>query len=277
MIEKFNGKVNLNIAGVVNPNIPYWQFNAVLPTYEIINEKESLKEKQYVTKSTQFYGNKNFYENFLKIPFNSAALIATEEFLRLTNEGICSQIIAGIVDSIKRTNYDRLTYDSFLRNNIDKVITINLLSYNANNEIILIYVRDIFEKFFRRNHEFYSIIYDSVNEYNKKTYEKLCDKNFNYKWYESAPNFRLNFSQTNEYNSRLYESLPDNRNYSDYLRLVGVPQEDLIKNAQEEAEKENYTGNKKGTNKTTTNSNITPILIGVAIIVLVIYLKKRRK
>lgn len=277
MAKQFNGKVNLNISGVVNPNIPYWQFNAVLPIYEIINEKESLKEKQYVTKSTQLYGNKNFYENFLKIPADAKSLKATEEFIRLTNEGICSQIIAGVVDSIKRTNYDRLTYDSFLRNNIDKVITINLLSYNANNEIILIYLRDIFEKFFRRNHEFYSIIYDSVNEYNKKTYEKLSDKNFNYKWYESAPNFRLNFSQTNEYNSRLYESLPDNRNYSDYLRLVGVPQEDLIKNAQEEAEKENNTGNKKGTGKTTTNSNITPILIGVGIIVLVIYLKKRRK
>ena len=244
MIEKFNGKVNLNIAGVVNPNIPYWQFNAVLPTYEIINEKESLKEKQYVTKSTQFYGNKNFYENFLKIPFNRAALIVTEEFLRLTNEGVCSLITTGVTDYFRKTKYNADDYNNSLRKVIEQKIDFTSLSSTARTDDILIYVRDIFYKFIAENHEFYKNMYDLVVENNEYIFSKLDEKKFN-----------LNFSQTNEHNSRLYENLPDNRNYFDYLRLVGVPQDDINTYAQEEAEKENNTGDKKGTNKTTTNSN----------------------
>lgn len=295
MAKQFNGKVNLNISGVVNPNIPNWQFNAVLPTYQVLDIEESLKQKKWITKQTQWQSNKSFYEGFLKIPAGAKSFKATEEFIRLTNEGVVSLITTGVTDYFRKTNYNADDYTNALRKVIEQKIDFTSLSSTARTDDILGYVRDIFYKFIAENEEFYTTMYKIVATYNKYNFSKLTKKNFNTKWYDWIPllgvplgatikgvyseiqdiQFGKEYIQMEDFNSQIYSKLPKNTSFKNYLSLVGVPQNDINAFAQREAEKENNTGNKKG--KTTTNSNITPLLIGVGIIALVIYLKKRRK
>lgn len=267
MAKQFNSKVNLNISGVVNPNIPNWQFNSVLPTYQVLDIEESLKQKKWITKQTQWQADRNFYEVFLKIPSGAKSLKATTEFIRLINEGVVSLITTGVTDYFRKTKYNAEDYTNALRKIIEQKIDFSSLSSTARTDDILGYVRDIFYKFIAENQDFYKNMYDLVARYNKYNFSKLDKKDF-----------EEDYLQMEEFNSQIYSKLPKNTSFiPNYLSLVGVPQDDINTYTQEEAEKENNTGDKKGTGKTTTNSNITPILIGVAIIVLVIYLKKRRK
>ena len=264
MAKQFNSKVNLNISGVVNPNIPNWQFNAVLPTYQVLDIEESLKQKKWIPKPTQWQGNNSFYEDFLKIPANAKSLKATTEFIRLVNEGVVSLITTGVTDYFHKTKYNAEDYTNALRKVIEQKIDFTSLSSTARTDDILEYVRDIFYKFITENQEFYTNMYDLIYNYNEYNFSKLDKKDF-----------AEDFDSMEEFNFQIYSKLPKNTIFFDYLLLVGVPQNDINAFVQGEAEKENNTGNKKG--KTTTNSNITPLLIGVGIIALVIYLKKRRK
>ena len=297
MGKQFNSKVNLNlnISGVVNPNIPNWQFNAVLPTYQVLDIEESLKQKKWITKQTQWQSNQSFYEDFLKIPSNAKSIKATTEFIRLTNEGVVSLITTGVTDYFRKTKYNADDYTNALRKVIEQKIDFTSLSSTARTDDILGYVRDIFYKFITENQEFYKNMYDLVARYNKYNFSKLTEKNFSAEWYDWIPLFGLplgatikgiyseikdlqfgkDYLQIEAFNSQIYSNLPKNTSFRNYMSLVGVPQDDINAFAQEEAEKENDTGNKKG--KTTTNSNITPLLIGVAIIVAVIVFKKLKK
>ena len=296
MEKQFNSKVNLNISGVVNPNIPNWQFNAVLPTYQVLDIEESLRQKKWITKQIQWQGNNSFYVDFLKIPANAKSLKATTEFIRLVNEGVVSLITTGVTDYFRKTKYNAEKYTNALKKVIEQKIDFTALSSTARTDDILGYVRDIFYKFIEENQEFYTNMYNLVATYNKYNFSKLTKKNFNTKWYDWIPLFGVplgatikgvyseiqdtqfgkDYLQMEEFNSQIYSKLPKNTSFRIYMSLVGVPQNDINAFLQEEAEKENNTG-KKGTGKTTTNSNITPLLIGVGIIALVIYLKKRRK
>ncbi|MEE0267855.1 MAG: hypothetical protein UD103_07760 [Bacteroidales bacterium] len=295
-MKQINSKVNLNISGVVNPNIPNWQFNAVLPTYQVLDIEESLKQKKWITKQIQWQGNNSFYVDFLKIPANAKSLKATTEFIRLVNEGVVSLITTGVTDYFRKTKYNADDYTNALRKVIEQKIDFTALSSTARTDDILGYVRDIFFSYLMFTTEFYRKMYDLVATYNKYNFSKLTKKNFNTKWYYWIPllgvplgaiikgvyseiqdiQFGKDYLQMEDFNAQIYSKLPKNTSFENYLSLVGVPQNDINAFAQEEAEKENNIGNKKGTGKTTTNSNITPLLIGVAIIVLVIYLKKRK-
>ena len=296
MEKQLNSKVNLNISGeVVNPNIPNWQFNAVLPTYQVLDIEESLKQKKWITKQIQWQSNQSFYEDFLKIPANAKSIKATTEFVRLTNEGVVSLITTGVTDYFRKTKYNADDYTNALRKVIEQKIDFTSLSSTARTDDILGYVRDIFFSYIMFPADFYRNMYNLVATSNKYNFSKLTKKNFNLEWYDFIPipfvastavirgiyseikdvQFGQDYLQMEEFNSQIYANLPKNTSFEGYMSLVGVPQDDINAFAKEEAEKENNKSNKKG--KTTTNSNITPLLIGAVILVAVIVFKKLKK
>lgn len=280
---------------VVNPNIPNWQFNGVLPYYQYLNIDKSLKEKEYVVELKQFISNKDFFEVFLEIKPDAKALAGADEFVRLVNNGICSQITTVVTDYFRKTKYNGKNYFSALQNAIAKIVTMDKLSSTRRDATILDNVRLILEKFFLFNKEFYSRMYGLVDYYNDYNTAKLIGKNFTTKWYDWIPVFGVplgatvkgikselqdsaykdDYNTISKQNRALYDTLPENQNFETYLGLAGVSQGDIATHAEEEAEAR-ANGNSGG-KKTTTNSNISPILIGAVIILLVIYLKKRRK
>lgn len=293
-VKEIKNPINLTNT-VVNPNIPNWQFNGVLPYYQYLNIDKSLKEKEYVVELKQFVSDKDFFEVFLGIKQGAKALAGAEEFVRLVNNGICSQITMAVTDYFRKTKYNYEKYFSALQNAIAEIVTMDKLSSTRRDAIILENVHLILHKFIAENEKFYSRMYGLVDYYNDYKTAKLIGKNFNAKWYDWIPVFGIpigatvkgikselqdsaykdDYNTISQQNRALYDTLPRNINFEDYLRLIGVPQNDIATHAEEEAEAR-ANGNSGG-KKTTTNSNISPILIGVGIIALVIYLKKRRK
>lgn len=293
-VKEIKNPINLTNT-VVNPNIPNWQFNGVLPYYQYLNIDKSLKEKEYIVELKQFVSNKDFFEVFLGIKQGAKALAGAVEFVRLVNNGICSQITTAVTDYFRKTKYNYEKYFSALQNAIAEIVTMDKLSSTRRDATILDNVHLMLYKFFAENRDFYEKMYGLVDYFNDYNTAKLIGKNFTTKWYDWIPVFGVplgatvkgikselqdsaykdDYNTISQQNRALYDTLPRNIDFDDYLSLIGVPQNDIAKHA-EEAEKENNKG-KKGTGKTTTNSNITPLLIGVGIIALVIYLKKRRK
>lgn len=268
MVEKFNGKVNLNISGVVNPNIPDWQFNAYLPTYQVLDMNQSLKKGSFIQKQVQWEANKAFYIDFLEIPLNIKSMKAAEEFVKLVNAGLSKNIANAITKYLKQTKYDANKFLSALTECINANIILISLSPSCQDDVILGYVRKIFYVYMKYPNSFFENMYSIVSKYNEYNYTKLQKE-------IDEEDFQLIYDNIVSSNLKMYKLLPKIESFDDYLLSVGVPQNDINAFAEEEArERDNQ---KSATNNNTkTNSNITPILIGVAIIVLVIYLKKKK-
>lgn len=293
-VKEIKNPINLTNT-VVNPNIPNWQFNGVLPYYQYLNIDKSLKEKEYIVELKQFVSNKDFFEIFLGIKPGAKALAGAEEFVRLVNNGICSQITTAVTDYFRKTKYDYKKYFSALQNAIAEIVTMDKLSSTRRDAIILDNVRLILYKFIEENGEFYSEMYRVLSITNKYNFSKLIDKNFNSKWFDWIPvlgvplgatikgiqseiqdsAFGQDYLLMEENNKTLFYNTPKNLKFADYLRLVGVPQNDIAKHAEEEAQARANANS--GGKKTTTNSNISPILIGAVILVAVIIFKKMKK
>lgn len=293
-VKEIKNPINLTNT-VVNPNIPNWQFNGVLPYYQYLNIAKSLKEKEYVVELKQFVSNKDFFEVFLEIKPDAKALAGAEEFVRLVNNGICSQITTAVTDYFRKTKYDYKKYFSALQNAIVEIVTMDKLSSTRRDAIILENVHLILYKFIVFNKEFYSRMYGLVDYYNDYNTAKLIGKNFTTKWYDWIPVFGVpigatvkgikselqdsaykdDYNTISQQNRALYDTLPENQTFETYLGLAGVPQGDIAKHAEEEAEAR-ANGNSGG-KKTTTSSNISPILIGAVILVAVIIFKKMKK
>lgn len=293
-VKEIKNPINLTNT-VVNPNIPNWQFNGVLPYYQYLNIAKSLKEKEYVVELKQFVSNKDFFEVFLGIKSDAKALAGAEEFVRLVNNGICSQITTAVTDYFRKTKYNYEKYFSALQNAIAEIVTMDKLSSTRRDAIILENVHLILYKFIEENGEFYSEMYRVLSITNKYNFSKLIDKNFNSKWYDWIPvlgvplgatikgiqseiqdsAFGQDYLLMEENNKTLFYNTPKNLKFADYLSLIGVPQNDIAKHAEEEAQAR-ANGNSGG-KKTTTNSNISPILIGAVILVAVIIFKKMKK
>lgn len=262
--------INLNQNKEVNPNIPDWQFNAYLPTYQVLDMNQSLKKGSFIQKLVQWEANETFYIDFLEIPLNIKSMKAAEEFVKLVNAGLSKNIANAVTKYLKQTKYDANKFLSALTECINANIILISLSPSCQDDVILGYVRKIFYVYMKYPNSFFENMYSIVSKYNEYNYTKLQKE-------IDEEDFQLIYDNIVSSNLKMYKLLPKIESFDDYLLSVGVPQDDINAYAQEEAEKENNTGNKKGTGKTTTNSNITPLLIGVGIIALVIYLKKRRK
>lgn len=293
-VKEIKNPINLTNT-VVNPNIPNWQFNGVLPYYQYLNIAKSLKEKEYVVELKQFVGNKDFFEVFLGIKPDAKALAGADEFVRLVNNGICSQITTAVTDYFRKTKYNYEKYFSALQNAIAEIVTMDKLSSTTRDATILEKVHLILHKFIAENGDFYSKMYGLVDYYNDNNTAKLIGKNFTTKWYDWIPVFGVpigatvkgikselqdsaykdDYNKISQHNRALYDTLPRNIIFNDYLSLIGVPQNDIAKHAEEEAQARANANS--GGKKTTTNSNISPILIGAVILVAVIIFKKMKK
>lgn len=293
-VKEIKNPINLTNT-VVNPNIPNWQFNGVLPYYQYLNIDKSLKEKEYIVELKQFVSNKDFFEIFLGIKPGAKALAGAEEFVRLVNNGICSQITTAVTDYFRKTKYDYKKYFSALQNAIAEIVTMDKLSSTRRDAIILENVHLILYKFIFKSKDFYSEMYGLVDYYNDYNTAKLIGKNFTTKWYDWIPVFGVplgatvkgikselqdsaykdDYNTISKQNRALYDTLPENQAFETYLGLAGVPQGDIAKHAEEEAQARANANS--GGKKTTTNSNISPILIGAVILVAVIIFKKMKK
>ncbi|MEE1220966.1 MAG: hypothetical protein U0K59_03930 [Bacteroidales bacterium] len=293
-VKEIKNPINLTNT-VVNPNIPNWQFNGVLPYYQYLNIDKSLKEKEYVVELKPFVSNKDFFENFLGIKQGAKALAGAEEFVRLVNNGICSQITTAVTDYFRKTKYNYEKYFSALQNAIAEIVTMDKLSSTRRDATILDNVRLILHKFIAENGDFYSKMYGLVDYYNDYNTSKLIGKNFTTKWYDWIPvlgvpigatvkgikselqdsAYKDDYNTISQQNRALYDTLPRNLKFADYLSFIGVPQNDIATHAEEEAQARANANS--GGKKTTTNSNISPILIGAVILVAVIIFKKMKK
>ena len=260
MEKQLNIKTPIKIPTQTNNNFTMWEFVPTLPDYYCLNSESVAKRKLTYFKKYGVFLSSTFQQIF-GIEYSAKALQAFKDFANCVRKGKATSIVALINTKIKTTPYNETKFAGFLAQSIEEVITISVI--DSRDSEVLIYVRKLFFDFFAYYKTFSYNIFTETNKYNKYIFEntKLANKSY-YEYYHSQ-------------NQSIYNQLPNNIGYFDYLRNVGVSNKAIDDEVNDNTFAD--AGNKLDTNPTiTTNSNITPILIGVAIIVLVIYLKKKK-
>jgi hypothetical protein len=264
MVKQFNIKTPIKIPTQTNNNFPLWEFVATLPNYYCLNSESVAKnELLYFSKYGVFLSSG--FKSAFGLDYSAKSLQAFKDFASCVRSGKVTSIVSSVNVKVKTTPFNDKKFAGFLSESIDEIITLSAI--DSNDSEILGDVRKLMYDFIFNYSKFSSLIFSATKNYNKYIYENIED-------YED---YKTTYKWIQDQNLITYSKLPKNFSFYDYIKALGVSSqavEEEMNNHNNNSE--NNTG-KKGTGKTTTNSNITPLLIGVAIIALVIYLKKRRK
>lgn len=263
MAKQFNIKTPIKIPTQTNNNFPTWEFVPDIPDYYCLNSESVAKNKLlYFSKYGVFLSSG--FKSAFGLDYSAKSLQAFKDFVSCVRSGKVISIVSSVNVKVKTTPFNDKKFAGFLSESIDEIITLSAI--DSRDSEILGDVRKLFYKFFDDYNSFSLSVYNETKSYNKYIYENIED-------YE---NYEYIYKQIQNQNLITYSKLPKNFSFFDYIKTLGVSSQAIEQEMNNHNNSENNTG-KKGTGKTTTNSNITPILIGVAIIFLVIYLKKRRK
>ena len=263
MAKQLNIKTPIKIPTQTNNNFPLWEFVATLPNYYCLNSESVAKnELLYFSKYGVFL--KSSFKTSFGLEYSAKALQAFNDFASCVRAGKVTSIVSSVNVKVKTTPYNEKKFAGFLSESIDEIITLSVI--DSNDSEILSDVRKLMYDFISDYANFSLDIYNETKSYNKYIYENIED-------YED---YKTTYKWIQDQNLITYSKLPKNFSFFDYIKTLGVSSQAVEEEMNNHSNNsENNTGNKKG--KTTTNSNITPLLIGVGIIALVIYLKKRRK
>lgn len=259
--RQLNLKNPINILTQTNNNFTMWEFVPTLPDYYCLSS-ESVEKKEliYFQKYGVFLADS--FKSLFGLDYNAKSLLAFRDFASCVRKGKATSIVALINTKIKTTPYNETKFAGFLSQSIEEVITISVI--DSRDSEVLVSVRQLFFDFFAYYEKFSKSVFTETKNYNKYIFENTKGANKSlYEVYHSQ-------------NQSIYNQLPNNIGYFDYLRNIGVSNKAI-----DDAVNDNSfadAGNKLDTNTTTTtNSNITPILIGAVILVAVIIFKKLKK
>lgn len=263
-IRQLNIKNPINIPTQTNNNFTMWEFVPTIPDYYCLSSESVAKRELIYFEKYGVFLSSTFQQEF-GIEYSAKALQAFKDFVNCVRKGKATSIVALINTKIKTTPYNETKFAGFLAQSIEEVITISVI--DSRDSEVLVNVRQLFFDFFAYYEKFSKSVFNETRNYNKYIFEntKFANKSL-YEYYHSQ-------------NQSIYNQLPNNIGYFDYLKNLGVSNK-AIDDAVNYNSFADDAGNKKGTNNentTTTNSNISPILIGAVILVAVIIFKKMKK